>query len=71
MTRTTEAFEDVIGQLVYPPPMKKRFMEPWQWSAIFFISLAAALAIIVVGVHIKDTRVEALQRMEKACRVPR
>lgn len=61
-------FEDTSKQqLVYPPPMKKRFMEPWQWSAIFFISLAVALAIVVVGVHIKDARVEALQKMEKAC----
>lgn len=55
------------GGSLPPPPQRKRLVEPWQWSAIFFISLAAALAIIIVGVHMKDARVEALQKMEKAC----
>jgi hypothetical protein len=50
-----------------PPPVKKRSMETWQWSAIFFVCLAAALAIIIVGVSREDARVEALQQMEKAC----
>lgn len=50
-----------------PPPVKKRSMETWQWSAIFFVCLAVALSFIVVGVSREDARVEALQKMEKAC----
>jgi hypothetical protein len=61
-----ESTADRTYPLITPPP-RKRLMEPWQWSAIFFISLAAALAIVIVGVHMRDARVEALQKMEKAC----
>lgn len=56
------------GNKTAPPETPRRsFMEPWQWSAILLVSLAAALAIIVVGIHMKDAHVEALQKMEKAC----
>jgi hypothetical protein len=50
-----------------PPPAPRRGLESWQWSAMLVIALAAGLANVIVGFHRKDARVEALQKMEKAC----
>lgn len=49
------------------PPPKRRLIEPWQLFAILGICATVAVAVMVVGFHMRDNRVEALHQMEKAC----